>query len=285
MRLINSIPEMREFSRHCREHHRTLALVPTMGSLHAGHLTLVRRGANEADVLVVSIFVNPTQFGPTEDFTRYPRDLERDLDLLLPLDVDAVFAPESSEMYPAGFETSVDPGPLGAPLEGAARPGHFRGVATIVLKLFNTVTPDVAIFGQKDFQQAAIIRRMICDFNLSVRMVLSPIAREPDGLAMSSRNAYLTPEDRGAATVLYRSLERARELFASGERDAAGIAQEMWVVFTTETRAELEYAVIVDPEHLQPVNQAVAGSVALVAARLGGTRLIDNLIFSSAPMG
>jgi len=278
MRLISTIDEMRGFVRQTRTAGKSLGLVPTMGALHEGHLRLVREARNQCDVVVVSVFVNPTQFGPGEDISRYPRALDRDLQLLRGLEVEAVFAPPDEEMYPPGFETYVVPGPTAAQWEGASRPGHFRGVATIVLKLLNIVEPNVAYFGQKDFQQAVIIRRLVEDLNLDTRLVICPTVREPDGLAMSSRNAYLTPEERQVATVLYRSLRRAEELAQAGQTDAGKLLEEMRYVFEVEPRAQLDYVAIVDPLSLQPVKQVLTGCVALVAARVGCARLIDNLI-------
>ncbi len=282
MRLITSISEMKGASRGLRATRRRLALVPTMGALHEGHLSLVRRAKSECDAVVVSIFINPTQFGPSEDFAGYPRSLERDLDLLAPLQVDAAFTPGAADMYPARFDTYVEPGALALTLEGAARPGHFRGVMTAVLKLFNIVQPQVACFGQKDFQQAVIIRRLIRDLDLDVRMVVCPTVRETDGLAMSSRNAYLSGEDRPAALALYGSLERVEELARAGETRTEVVLEEMKRVVVREPRAKLDYAVIVDPERLEPIERVEPGSVALVAAQVGRARLIDNLILGPA---
>lgn len=274
---------MKGFAREVRVQGKALALVPTMGALHEGHLSLVRRARREGQVVVVSIFVNPTQFGPGEDFPRYPRNLERDLDLLVPLEVDAAFAPGTAEMYPQGFDTFVEPGALAAGLEGAVRPGHFRGVATVVLKLFSVVRPDVALFGQKDFQQGLVIRRLVEDLNLDVRVVICPIVREPDGLARSSRNAYLSAEDRRSALTLYHSLRRAQELADAGETDALVILEEMRKVFAAEPRVVLDYAVFAEAARLEPVQRVTPGCVALEAARVGSTRLIDNWII--APPG
>jgi pantoate--beta-alanine ligase len=233
----------------------------------------------QCGVIVVSIFVNPTQFGPTEDFARYPRSPEKDLELLRSLGVDVVFAPPGTEIYPAGFAAFVDPGPVATVFEGAIRPGHFRGVATVVLKLFNIVRPDRAFFGQKDFQQVVVIRRLVEDLNLPVRIVVCPIVREADGLAKSSRNVYLNAEDRKAALLLSRSLKRAEEMAQAGEGDAQKLLEEIRKTFDAEPRAQLDYAAIVNPATLQPAAQLIPGSVALVAARLGTVRLIDNLIF------
>jgi pantoate--beta-alanine ligase len=278
MRLITSIVEMQAFGRQTRAAGKSLGLVPTMGALHEGHLSLVRQARRQCDVVVVSIFVNPTQFGPAEDVSRYPRDLDQDLEALRPFRVEAVFAPGAGDMYPEGFETFLTTGETAAPLEGASRPGHFRGVATVVLKLFNIVRPDIAYFGQKDFQQALIIRRLVEDLNLETRLVICPIVREADGLARSSRNAYLSGEDRLAATVLHRCLRRVEQMAHAGETDAAVLLEEMRRVFDAEPRAQLDYTAIVDPVKLQPVERSASGCVALVAARVGPARLIDNLI-------
>jgi pantoate--beta-alanine ligase len=278
-RWITTLPEMNRFSAEVRAQAKSLALVPTMGALHEGHLSLVRQAKKQSDSVVVSIFVNPTQFGPTEDFARYPRNPEKDLEFLRSLKVDVVFAPSSTEIYPSGFAAFVDPGPIATVFEGAKRPGHFRGVATVVLKLFNIVSPDMAFFGQKDFQQVVVLRRLVEDLNLPVRIVVCPIVREADGLAQSSRNVYLNAEDRKAALVLYRSLKRAEELAQAGEGDAERLLGEMRKTFDAEPRAQLDYAAIVNPTTLEPVAQVIPGSLALVAARLGSVRLIDNLIF------
>ena len=283
MRLITTVHEMKGLAREIRAQGKSLALVPTMGALHEGHLSLARRARRECDAVVVSIFVNPTQFGTGEDFTRYPRNLEQDLDLLAPLQVDAAFAPGATEIYPQGFDTLIEPGALAASLEGAARPGHFSGVATVVVKLFNIVRPDVACFGQKDFQQALLIRHLVGDLNLDVRLAICPIVREPDGLAKSSRNAYLDAEDRRAALALYRSLRRAQEIVDAGQIDAGLIVEEMGKTFAAEPRVAPDYAVVVEPARLSSVQRVTPGCVALVAARVGSPRLIDNWII--APPG
>jgi pantoate--beta-alanine ligase len=243
---------------------------------------LVERAEQECDVVVVSVFVNPTQFGPEEDLARYPRDLAGDIVTLGRLGVDVLFSPSAADMYPQDFETFVEPGSVAAPLEGAGRLGHFRGVATVVLKLFNIVGPDVAYFGQKDFQQTLVVRRLIEDFNLDVRLIVCPTAREQDGLATSSRNAYLSDSQRQAALVLHRSLRRAEELFAAGERRAGRILEEMHKVLAAEPQAKLDYVTLVEPDRLQPIDLITPGSVALVAARVGAVRLIDNTVLSSA---
>jgi pantoate--beta-alanine ligase len=288
LRLISTVAEMRIFSRDARHRGRSLAHVPTMGALHEGHLSLVRQAKRQCDVVIVSIYVNPTQFGSNEDLGRYPRRLEQDLEDLRALNVDAAFAPGDEEMFPSGFDTFVEPGKLAASFEGTCRPGHFRGVCTIVLKLLNIVQPDVVYFGQKDFQQVLVVRKLVEDFNLDVKLVICPIVREPDGLAKSSRNAYLNAQDRQAATVLSRALRRAEELVHRGHSDCAELLREMQKVLSNEDRAETDYLGIVDASSLQPINRVVAGSVVLVAARVGEVRLIDNLIFGppgSAPEG
>ena len=276
--VIASIAEMQSVAGELNRRGK-LGLVPTMGALHPGHLSLARRARAESDALAVSIFVNPAQFAPSEDFARYPRTLEADLDLLQPLAPEAVFAPSALDMYPQGFTTQADPGEVGMGFEGASRPGHFRGVATVVLKLFNVIRPATAYFGQKDFQQVVVIRRMTADLNLNVRVVVCPIVRDPDGLALSSRNAYLDPEDRLAAPALYRSLRLAQEVFQSGDTRASAVLDAMQSVLAGEPRLTLDYAAIVEPAELKPVTEIHTGNVALVAARAGGIRLIDNLIF------
>lgn len=281
MPLLTSLAEMRRLARDLRGRGQVVALVPTMGALHEGHLSLVRRARADGGALVVSIFVNPTQFGPGEDLSRYPRNLDRDCELLAPFGPDAVFAPQASDMYPDGFDTRVEPGKAAQVLEGAVRPGHFGGVATVVLKLFSLIAPDAAYFGQKDFQQVAIIRRMVEDFNLSARIVVCPTVREPDGLALSSRNAYLDAEHRRAAPALYRSLVAARELFEAGETRVAALVDAMRAVIAGEPIVQLDYAAVVSEDSMQAVERAEAGNVALVAARVGPARLIDNVILGA----
>jgi pantoate--beta-alanine ligase len=253
-----------------------------MGFLHEGHLTLVRRAKAECGSAIVSLFVNPLQFGPGEDYGRYPRAIEADLAKLAGAGVDAVFTPGVADLYPAGFETRVEPGAVAAPLEGAVRPGHFAGVATVVLKLFNIVQPDRAYFGQKDAQQCAVIRRMVRDLDVPVEVVVAPTVREPDGLAMSSRNSYLSPQERAAATVLYRALSAALTAFGGGLREADALRTRMRSVLADEPLAVVDYVSIADPDSLTEVTgQAGEGALAAVAARLGATRLIDNLILRS----
>jgi pantoate--beta-alanine ligase len=278
LRLVHTVDEVRRAVRGVHAGGGTVALVPTMGYLHEGHLSLVDRARELADRVAMSIFVNPLQFGPGEDLARYPRDLERDLEMARSRGVDLVFAPEVDEMYPLGEpQVSVVPGALAERMEGAIRPGHFRGVLTVVAKLFGIFHPDVAVFGQKDFQQAALIRRMAMDLDQGVRVEVAPIVREPDGLAMSSRNVYLSPEERERALALSHGLERSRALFAAGERDAEALRASLWSALSVPG-VEPGYAEVVDALTLEPVAQAVPGAVLLVAARVGRTRLIDNAV-------
>lgn len=249
-----------------------------MGALHAGHVSLVEAAARDCGFIVVTIFVNPTQFGPQEDFQKYPRDLTADLAQLRPWPVDVVYAPADSEMYPAGYATFVEVAGAALPLEGERRPGHFRGVATVVLKLFEQVQPDVAYFGQKDYQQTCVVRQLVRDFDLPVQIEVCPTVREADGLALSSRNVYLSPDERRQALVLSRSLRQARQLVAGGERSAARILAQLEPLYQAESAVQLEYLTIVDPLTLAPVDPIAGPVVALVAARVGTTRLIDNLV-------
>jgi len=279
MRFVSNIEEMQTLARQIRAAGKSLGLVPTMGALHEGHFSLIRQAKGQCDTVVVSIFLNPTQFGPSEDFDRYPRQLEKDLEAIRGYKIDAAFAPSAAEMYSEAFQTYVEPGPLAASLEGAHRPGHFRGVATVVTKLFNIVRPDLAYFGQKDLQQTLMIRRLVLDLNLGVRIVICPTVRDADGLAKSSRHAYMSDEDRRAALVLSRSLRRTEELALKGESRASVLLEEMRKVLESEPRARVDYAVIVNPLRLEPAERVTSGCVALVAAQIGSARLIDNLIF------
>jgi len=256
----------------------SIGFVPTMGYLHQGHLELVRRSKKENDVTVVSIFVNPTQFGPREDFARYPRDLPRDLSLLEKEKVDIVFCPEPSEMYPQGFSTWVEVEGITERLEGACRPGHFRGVATVVAKLFNIIEPTRAYFGQKDAQQLVVIKRMVQDLNMNLEIIAVPTVREPDGLAMSSRNTYLNAEERKAALVLYRSLLLAQELYSQGERDAERIRQAMKGLISQQPLAQIDYVSIAHPQDLTELNTIEGSALVSLAVRIGTTRLIDNIL-------
>lgn len=255
-----------------------VGLVPTMGYLHEGHLSLVRRAREETDHVVVSIFVNPTQFGPREDLSKYPRDLDRDLSLLEPLGVNLVWIPTAEIMYPPGFQTWVEVEGITQPLEGSMRPGHFRGVTTIVAKLFNAVQPHKAYFGQKDAQQAAVIRQMTRDLNFPLEVVVCPIVREPDGLAMSSRNVYLDPEQRKAATVLSRSLKVAKEAYDNGERDAEKIRGKMKEVLASEPLAQVQYVSCADYDTLEELETITGKALLSMAVFMGKTRLIDNIV-------
>jgi pantoate--beta-alanine ligase len=248
-----------------------------MGALHEGHLSHVRRARARDEVVVASVFVNPTQFGPSEDLTRYPRTPERDAALLAAESVDVLFMPSAEEMYPPGFATRVEAGRIGEVLEGASRPGHFAGVATVVLKLFGLVRPTRAYFGQKDAQQLAVIRQMVRDLNLPVEIVAGPTIREFDGLAMSSRNAYLSPAERRAATVLYHALTAARDRYSAGKRDAEALRHVMHKTVSEEPLARLDYAEVVNADTMEPPAMVEAGALLVIAARIGTTRLIDSM--------
>ena len=278
MEIVRTAARMRAIAEEARAAGRAMGLVPTMGALHEGHFSLVRAGQAESSPVAVSIFVNPTQFGPHEDFEKYPRVFEKDVAALESLGVDFVFAPSPAEMYPAGFGTSVTVEGLSERLEGRARPGHFRGVATVVLKLFEIAAPRSAYFGRKDAQQLRIIERMARDLNLGVRVVACPIVREADGIALSSRNAYLSAEERRAAAVLYRALDGARRRIAAGETDAKQIAEEAGRTIGEEKTVRLEYAEIVEADDFQPVERLGSRNLLLLAAIVGRTRLIDNAL-------
>ena len=269
---------MKQVGRQTRAEGRSTGFVPTMGALHAGHLSLVRAALAESQPVIASIFVNPTQFGPSEDFQKYPRTIEADSKKLEDAGVDYLFAPEASEIYPPGFRTWVNVEGLSERLEGRVRRGHFRGVTTVVLKLLEIVQPRKAFFGRKDAQQARIIRQMARDLHLDTEIVVCPIVREPDGLAMSSRNAYLNPEERRAATILFRALDRARASISRGERDALRLTAAMREMLRTEPRAESDYVELVDAETLEPVTRLRGVCLALLAVRIGSIRLIDNLL-------
>ena len=271
---------MRNASRAVRRAGRRLGFVPTMGALHDGHLSLVRAARASCDAVSASIFVNPTQFGPTEDLAKYPRSFERDCGMLEREEVELLFAPSVDEMYPKGAVTWVTVEGLSDKLDGRSRPGHFRGVATVVAKLFHVVEPDAAFFGQKDAAQVAIIRRMVRDLNLPVEIVVGPIVREADGLAMSSRNAYLDPEQRKQALVLHRSLLRVQALVDAGERDASRLILAGREEFSRERSVRLDYFEIVDPDSLDPVADISGGALVAVAAYVGNTRLIDNILLT-----
>jgi len=282
MKICCTTDEMRFASRGTRQTQRRLGFVPTMGALHAGHISLVRAARRQCDAVAASIFVNPTQFGPTEDFSKYPRTFDSDCEMLEAEGVDILFAPSAEEMYPPNATTFVVVERLSEKLCGRSRPGHFRGVTTVVSKLFNIVEPDAAFFGQKDSAQVVIIQRMVRDLNLNVEIVVCPIVREPDGLALSSRNAYLDPQQRRQATVLFRSLMRVQALADGGESDSARLVAAALDVFKEEPAVRLDYFEIVDRETLDPVANTSKGALVAVAAFVGTTRLIDNLVLHGA---
>jgi pantoate--beta-alanine ligase len=255
----------------------TVGFVPTMGYLHKGHLALVKQARIENSVVIVSVYVNPTQFGPREDFGAYPRELNRDLELLWGEGVDIVFVPSDEEMYPPEFSSWVDVEKVTERLEGASRPGHFRGVVTVVTKLFNIVQPTKAYFGQKDAQQAVVIKRMVADLNMGIEIVVVPTVRESDGLAMSSRNIYLSPEERQAATILFKALTSARQLWQGGEKDAGKIRRQVTSLIQKEPLAQIDYVSIADVETLEELNSIDCPSLVSLAVRIGKTRLIDNM--------
>lgn len=278
MEVVTTCAEMAAL---CRDAARPLGLAPTMGALHEGHLSLTRQARAENATLAVSIFVNPAQFGPGEDFARYPRTMARDLALLAEQGADLIFAPPPAEIYPAGFDTWIEPGAVAEGMEGAARPGHFRGVATVVAKLFTITRPDYAYFGQKDGQQVAVIRKLNADLNLGASVVTMPTIREPDGLALSSRNAYLTPEQRAAAPAVYRALCAAQSLWAAGVRDAERLRAAAMTVLQAEPLLEsIDYISIIDADTMAVLSAVTSGRPAMIATavRLGAVRLIDNVV-------
>ncbi|HEB13490.1 MAG TPA: pantoate--beta-alanine ligase [candidate division CPR3 bacterium] len=277
MKIIKKIREMQRKADRARRKGKIIGLVPTMGYFHEGHLSLMREARKNSDLLVVSIFVNPTQFGPKEDFKSYPRNLKRDLKLAKEIGVDVIFTPDVKEIYPKGFLTYVDVGEIGSILEGASRPGHFGGVTTVVAKLFNIIKPHRAYFGQKDFQQTVVIKKMVKDLGMDVEIVVLPTIREKDGLATSSRNIYLKKDERKAAPVLYKSLKLAEELIKKGERDSKKIIRKMKELLKKEKLIKLEYIAIVDPKTLKEVKKIKRGTNVSLAARIGKARLIDNI--------
>ncbi len=283
MHIIEHPDPMRETVRAWRREGRRIGFVPTMGALHEAHLSLVRLARAQAECTVVSVFVNPTQFGEGEDYDSYPRDFSHDEALCREEGVDALFHPAAADMYPPGHAVFIDEPPAAKILEGALRPGHFRGVLTVVAKLLNLVEPDVAVFGQKDAQQLFLIRKMVEDLNLPARILSGPIVREQDGLAMSSRNAYLSRTERTDAVCLRRALDRAQALFRGGERDAHVIRRAMRERIHEAASARAEYAELVDPRTFAPVTEAGSASLALVAARVGTTRLLDNAFLDPTP--
>jgi pantoate--beta-alanine ligase len=274
MKVVATIPEMRQLR---KEIAGPVGFVPTMGYLHEGHMSLVRKAREQNKSVVVSIFVNPTQFGPGEDLASYPRDTQRDLARLEPV-TDVVFMPTADEMYPEKFDSWVEAGEISEKLEGASRPGHFRGVTTVVAKLFNIVQPTRAYFGQKDAQQAVVIKKMVADLNMNLEIVTLPTVREPDGLAISSRNTYLNPGQRRAATVLYRALKRAQEMWLEGESDATKLRLEMTALIQKEPLAEIDYVSVADTETFEEMDRVIRPALASMAVKIGKTRLIDNIV-------
>jgi len=283
MKIIRTVKEMHRTSDTLRREGRRIALVPTMGYLHAGHLALVREAKEQADVVVVSIFVNPTQFGPKEDFGRYPRDFERDRAALERESTDIIFSPGVPEMYPKGYSTYVEVKGLADHLCGLQREGHFLGVATVVMKLFNAVKPHVAIFGQKDYQQLKIIERMARDLDMDVEVIGFATVREADGLAMSSRNAYLSEEERGRAVLINRAIRRAEEAFRGGERKASCLSEEVRKILGSNNGINIEYVTVCDAETLVDLEKVEKRALIAVAASVGKTRLIDNTILAERP--
>ena len=278
MQVVRTIAEIRAAVGALRAQGKTIGLVPTMGALHEGHLSLVRAAGAACDAVVATIFVNPTQFGPNEDFSKYPRTFEADCDKLTAEKVDLLFAPDTEEMYPAGATTFVAVEPIGDRLDGASRPGHFRGVATVVAKLFNIVAADKAFFGQKDAAQVAVLRRMVRDFNFNLELVVCPIVREPDGLAMSSRNRYLSAEDRERALVLHRALRHMEEKISIGVTSSSELIDIGLGVLAEDPDAKLDYLRIVDPDTLEDLPDVENGALIAVAAGIGPARLIDNVL-------
>ncbi len=275
MKVIEKIDEMKQLRQQLTE---PVGFVPTMGYLHEGHLSLVRQARAENHWVIVSIFVNPTQFGPREDFKGYPRDIRRDLAMLEKEGTDIIFMPSADEMYPAQFNSWVEVDKVTERLEGASRPGHFRGVTTIVAKLFNIVQPAKAYFGQKDAQQAIVIRKMVADLNMNLEVVTVPTVREPDGLAMSSRNTYLNPQERQAAVVLYQALTLAQQLWSQGKKDAHHLRQEMIGLIQKQPLATIDYVSIADTETLDELDNVYPPALVSLAVRIGSTRLIDNVV-------
>ncbi|MCD6317750.1 pantoate--beta-alanine ligase [Candidatus Aerophobetes bacterium] len=278
MQLIEKIEEMKNYRKRIKNKGKTIGFVPTLGYLHQGHISLIKRARENCDEVVVSIFVNPLQFGPKEDYQRYPRDLSRDAEICQKEGVDVIFAPSLKEMYPKGYSTFIDmQGNLIQVLEGKFRPGHFKGVTTVLIKLFNIVYPDLSFFGEKDYQQALIVKKMVKDLNLDTKIVLSPTVREKDGLALSSRNSYLTLKERKAASVLYRSLVKAKQAIEKGEKDPERVICLMEDLISKEPLAKIDYIDLVDPLTLERISQIKGDVLAVLAVRIGKVRLIDNM--------
>lgn len=278
MKVFKKIDEIKGYLKQQQKDNKTIGFVPTMGYLHEGHLSLIRRAKKENDIAVVSIFVNPTQFGPNEDYESYPRDFNRDVKLAEEAGASVIFAPEVKEMYPDGYKTYIEVKDLSETLCGASRPGHFRGAATVVMKLLNIVHPDRAYFGQKDAQQAVIMKRMVKDLNHDTEIVVCPIVREKDGLAMSSRNVYLSEEERKQAVVLSQSLNMAADLVSKGERDAGKIKDAITAMIKEKDLAVIDYVAIVDPETLKDLDKIQGKALIALAVKFGKARLIDNII-------
>ena len=281
MKLITNINEMRQFSSDAKKAGKSIVFVPTMGCLHEGHASLLKKGRKLGDILVMSIFVNPIQFGPKEDYALYPRDLKKDLALAEINKVDVVFNPVAEEMYPNNFQTAIEVEKLDNHLCGISRPGHFKGVATVVAKLFNIVKPDIALFGEKDYQQLLIIKKMVQDLNMDVTVASMPVVREADGLAMSSRNNYLNKDERRAARCLYTALMKGRELFEKGVKESGMILKEMRSVIDAEPLTVIEYIKVCDIDTLKDLNAIQANALLALAVKIGKTRLIDNYILTT----
>ena len=280
MEVIATVKEMQRRSEQLRQEEKTIAFVPTMGYLHEGHLTLMREGKQRGDVLIISIFVNPTQFVPGEDYERYPRDMKRDLRLAQKVGVDIVFTPSAHEMYPNGFQTTVEVEKVTKNLCGISRPSHFRGVTTVVIKLFNIVKPHLTLFGQKDYQQLVTIKRMVEDLNMDIEVIGIPTVREHDGLAMSSRNAYLSPQKRKVATRLYRALRTVEGLFRQGERNTAAILSKIRGIIEEENSATIDYVKICDAHTLEDIEEIKSEAIIALAVQIDKTRLIDNRVIT-----
>ena len=278
MHIIHRVSEMQAWSESQRQAGKTVAFVPTMGFLHEGHLSLVREAKRCCDVVVVSIFVNPLQFNQQSDFAAYPRNDEQDRHFLTQLGTDVLFNPDGSEMYPEGFQAAVEIGTVSQPLCGASRPGHFRGVTTVVAKLFNMVKPHLALFGEKDFQQCVVIKRMVKDLNFDLEILAMPTIREPDGLAMSSRNARLSPAERQTSLCVSRALNKAAELVSQGERQAVPVLQAVQEIISSEEGIRLDYASLCDPDTLEEVTEVTQPTLLAIAAWVGDVRLIDNRV-------
>jgi pantoate--beta-alanine ligase len=279
MQVLTNVAAMRAACRAVRQRGQTLGFVPTMGALHAGHLALIKAAKAQCDVVAASIFVNPKQFAPNEDFSKYPRTFEQDCALLEAEGTELLFAPQAEEMYQPDASTIVEVEGVSDRLDGVSRPGHFRGVATVVAKLFHIVAPDRAFFGQKDAAQVAVLRRMVRDLNFDLELVVCPTVREADGLAMSSRNRYLSPPERGQALVLSRALSAMLAAYQAGERTAARLLEIGREVIAMEPQVRIDYLTVVDPDTLLPLGSASAGAMAAIAAHVGATRLIDNMLF------